>query len=200
MQPITERLIGVFGTPNHVETAAVFLAEVDRIADRYGYEAQQLAGDMVIRATKQNWWPSPGVIAEALDSASNSLAVKNADKRPKYPDWTAGRQANANRLIRSPMGQQAAKEGWIGTLWDFARVEERLPSAASEINRCKRIAREADEKAQEVYRGEGGACSAALLRLCQSREARQRELAEIANGYEPGALTDRSRQMAGEAQ
>ena len=194
MQPITERLIGVFGTPNHVETAAAFLAEVDRIADRYGHEAQRLAGDMVIRATQQNWWPSPGVIAEALDSASNSLAVKNADKGPKYPDWTAARQANANRLIRSPMGRQAAAEGWIGALWDFARVEERLPQG-SEMARCKRIAREADEAAASIYRM---TAVPALVRLAQSREEKHRQLAEIANGYEAGTLTERSRQMAGE--
>ncbi len=197
MQPITERLIGVFGTPNHVETAAAFLAEVDRIADRYGHEAQRLAGYMVIRATQQNWWPSPGVIAEALDSASNSLAVKNADKGPKYPDWTAARQANANRLIRSPMGRQAAKEGWIGALWDFARVEERLPQG-SELARCKRVAREADEMAAEVYRGNGGPAAAALLRLCKSREDRHAQLAEIANGYEAKALSEQSQRMTGE--
>lgn len=193
MQPITDRLLGVYGQPQNGDPEA-FMAEVDRIAAGYGPDAQKLAGNMVIRATQQNWWPSPGVIAEALDSASNSLAVKGDDKGPKYPDWTAGRQANANRLIRSPMGQQAAKEGWIGTLWDFARVEERLPQGA-ELSRCKRIAKEADAAAAEVYRV---TAVPALVKLAQSREEKHKRLAEIANGYEPGALTDRSRQMAGE--
>lgn len=199
MQPITDRLLGVYGQPQNGDPEA-FMAEVDRIAKAYSAECQDLAGDMVIAATKQSWWPSPGIIADALNAAQDRLFSKRHDAGPKYPDWTPGSIGNANRLIRSPMGQQAAKEGWIGALWDFCRVEERLPSAASEIARCKRISREADEKAQEVYRGEGGACSAALLRLCQSREERQRQFAEIANSYRAESLTDRSRQMAGEAQ
>lgn len=200
MQPITDRLMGVLGPPAHVEDPAPFLAELERVAKAYTAECQELAGHMVLVATKQTWWPSLGVIADALNAAQDRLFAKRHDAGPKYPDWTPSRLANANRIIRSPMGQQAAKEGWIGALWDFCRVEERLPSAASEIARCKRISREADEKAQEVYRGEGGACSAALLRLCQSREERQRQFAEIANSYRAESLTDRSLQMAGEAQ
>lgn len=194
MQPLTERLAGVFGPPAHVEDSSRFVAEVDRIAAKYGLGAQDLAGDMVIAATKQSWWPSPGIIAEALDAAQDRLFARNADASPKFPEWSASRQANANRLIRSPMGQQAAKEGWIGALWDFARVEERLPSG-SEVARCKRVAKEADAAAASIYRM---TAVPALVKLAQSREEKQKRLSEIAGGYQPDKLSDRSRQMTGE--
>jgi len=196
MQPITDRLMGVLGPPAHVEDPAPFLAELERVAKAYTAECQELAGHMVLVATKQTWWPSLGVIADALNAAQDRLFAKRHDAGPKYPDWTPSRIANANRLIRSPMGRQAAEEGWIGALWDFARVEERLPQGA-ELSRCKRIAKEADAAAAEVYRM---TAVPALVKLAQSREEKHKRLAEIANGYEPGALTDRSRQMAGEAQ
>lgn len=196
MQPITDRLMGVLGPPAHVEDPAPFLAELERIAKVYTAECQELAGNMVLGATKQTWWPSLGVITEALDAAQDRLFAKRHDAGPKYPDWTPSRIAAANRLIRSPMGRQAAEEGWIGALWDFARVEERLPQGA-ELSRCKRIAKEADAAAAEVFRTQA---FPALVKLAESRQEKHRQLAEIANGYEPGALTDRSRQMAGEAQ
>lgn len=195
MQPITDRLLAVYGQPQNGDPEA-FMAEVDRIAKAYTVECQELAGDMVIAATKQSWWPSPGVVADALNAAQDRLFSKRHDAGPKYPDWTPGRIAAANRLIRSPMGRQAAAEGWIGALWDFARVEERLPQGA-ELARCKRIAKEADEAAADIFRM---TAVPALVKLAQSREEKHKRLAEIANGYEPGALTDRSRQMAGEAQ
>ncbi len=194
MQPLTERLAGVFGPPAHVEDSSRFVAEVDRIAARYGLEAQDLAGDMVIAATKQSWWPSPGIIADALDAAQDRLFTKRADASPKYPEWSAARQAQANRLIRSPMGQQAARDGWIGALWDFARVEQRLPSGA-EVARCRRVATEADEAAAAIYRM---TAVPALVKLAQSREEKHARLVEIANGYRPDALTERSKQMTGE--
>ena len=196
MQPITDRLMGVLGPPAHVEDPAPFLAELERVAKAYTAECQELAGDMVLAATKQTWWPSLGVIADALNAAQDRLFAKRHDAGPKYPDWTPSRLAIANRLIRSPMGRQAAEEGWIGALWDFARVEERLPHG-SELARCKRIAKEADAAAAEVYRM---TAVPALVKLAQSREEKHKRLTEIANGYAPGALTDRSRQMAGEAQ
>lgn len=194
MQPITDRLMGVLGPPSHVEDAAPFLAELERIAKGYSVECQELAGDMVLAATKKTWWPSLGVVAEACNAAQDRLFSKRHDAGPKYPDWTPGRIANANRLIRSPMGRQAAEDGWIGALWDFARVEERLPHGA-ELARCKRIAKEADEAAAQVYRM---TAVPALAKLAQSREEKHTRLAEIANGYEPTTLTDRSRQMTGE--
>ena len=194
MQPITDRLMGVLGPPAHVEDPARFRAELECVAKAAAAECQDLAGDMVLAATKQTWWPSLGVIADALNAAQDRLFSKRHDAGPKYPDWTPGRISNANRLIRSPMGRQAAKEGWIGALWDFCRVEERLPQGA-ELSRCKRIAQEADDAAAQVYRM---TAVPALVKLAQSREEKHKRLAEIANGYEPGALTDRSRQMAGE--
>lgn len=194
MQPITDRLMGVLGPPAHVEDPAPFLAELERVAKAYTAECQELAGDMVLAATKQTWWPSLGVIADALNAAQDRLFAKRHDAGPKYPDWAPSRLSNANRIIRSPMGRQAAEEGWIGALWDFARVEERLPHG-SELARCKRIAKDADAAAAEVYRM---TAVPALVKLAQSREEKHKRLAEIANGYEPGSLTDRSRQMAGE--
>ena len=177
MHPLTDRLLNVYGEPQQGNPPA-FLAEIDRIAKPYSVECQELAGDMVIAATKQSWWPSPGVIAEALNTAQDRLFTRNHDASPKYPDWTPARISAANRLIRLPMGKQAAAEGWIGALWDFARVEERLPQGA-ELARCKRIAKEADEAAAAIYRL---TAVPALVKLAQSREEKHRRLAEIANG------------------
>ncbi len=59
----------------------------------------------------------------------------------------------ANDLVMGPEGRQAAKEGWIGTLHDYARNHGRLPPA-SEFGGLKRQAKEFDEAYAKCVRGD----------------------------------------------
>lgn len=78
--------------------------------------------------------------------------IKSSQPAGSHLDWTADRLKLATDLCMSPMGRQAAKEGWIQQLHDFARRNSRLPQP-NEIGALKREAKLFDEAYAKCVKG-----------------------------------------------
>lgn len=76
------------------------------------------------------------------------------DSRGPHHEWSTERVKLAYELIRTSLGKQAAKEGWILSLWDFIRRNGRHPTAEREFSQCKASAREFDATYAAVVRGD----------------------------------------------
>jgi hypothetical protein len=70
----------------------------------------------------------------------------------------------ADALIRCDLGRQAAKAEpcWILALHDFCRTNRRLPTG-HEINRCKQVAIDFEQRYRDCVTGNAGAFSKPLL-------------------------------------
>jgi hypothetical protein len=75
------------------------------------------------------------------------------------------------------MGKEAAKEGWILALHDFARDNGRLP-VGGEISKTKAVRKGFDDAYYDVISGNGGFCAPALKALGDKMIARRQELTE----------------------
>lgn len=100
-------------------------------------------------------------IAACLDAKRWIEAEKRKGELPigasfipgaSHQDWTAERLRLADDLIMGPEGRQAAREGWVVGLWDYARKHSRLPPA-SEFGTLRREAKEFDEAYAECVKG-----------------------------------------------
>jgi len=67
-------------------------------------------------------------------------------------DWTADRLRLADSLVMTPLGKEAAKNGWIGMLHSFCRKNMRAP-VGPEIEACKREAKEFDKAYAQCVKG-----------------------------------------------
>lgn len=85
------------------------------------------------------------------ETASSTLPIEPATS---IRDWTAERLKLANDLVMGPLGKQAAKEGWIGMLWAYARKNQKLPTASSEIEALKREAKAVDQLYSKAVKGD----------------------------------------------
>lgn len=52
--------------------------------------------------------------------------------------WTPDRQKLATDLCLTPLGQRAAREGWVVALWNYARHNMRLPEEQKDIDELRR--------------------------------------------------------------
>lgn len=112
------------------------------------------AADELIRTRKK---PQTPIIAECIDACASAKrwvdANRDSGRLPidggagpiGHLDWTAERLKLASELMATPLGKQAAKEGWVGALWSFARKHSRLPQPGAETNGCKDAAKGFDE-------------------------------------------------------
>jgi hypothetical protein len=146
-----------------------------------GYSASCLeaAAQKLIDTRTDRRFPLPAECKKVCDEfASREHQERQAQSlqvdRPP-PVYSDSRIRLADDLIQTPMGREAAREGWIGSLHDFARENARLPTG-SEIARVKAGARSFDEGAEIVARGEGGVANAALLTLAKSMLKRREKL------------------------
>lgn len=130
--------------------AATMVQELSGFAD----DVVQRAGREIVRTRKK---PQTPLVAECVDACvsakrwldadrnSGRLPVDGASLGPGNLDWTADRLKLASELMNTPMGKQAAKEGWVGALWSFARKSARLPQPGAEINGCLAAAKGFDD-------------------------------------------------------
>lgn len=181
------RLAIVYGQPDSPDPVA-FLEEFSRLLSSYSETTLDAATDRVLKKHRGRQWPTPAECIAACEEVLETDRAAEA-RRPamveNYPEWTDAAIERANKLIQSPLGRQAAKEGWISPLWDYCRVAGELPDSASAIHRCKVIARGFDEAYAQVSRGEGHVqLSAALKKLGDSMLERRNKLAAIALGEE----------------
>lgn len=118
------------------------------------------------------------VIAAEKNQAPPLLSHGQKDQSP-YAGW---RSEEADRLIQTEMGRQAAKEGWIGSLWHWCRKKLSLPRTSAEVREIKSDAQVFNEALAKVEAGEGGVCNAALLKLGRTMQERRTEMAKSTEG------------------
>lgn len=107
---------------------------------------------MLRRRKRKDGMPSVAECVEYCEEADRWIKQKQGkenlqiEEQPAvgHLEWTADRQKLASDLILCALGKQAAKEGWIKSLWNFARKNGRLPQP-NEIEGCKREHKEFHE-------------------------------------------------------
>lgn len=176
--PLTSKMIVMFGSPSHSANPVEFVAEIDRLTSGFGPEALERAASALLRThvpSNAKPWPSPAEICKACADAQEALAPPRTEEA--YPDWSKEALREAYRLIKSPLGEDAARGGWILSLWDFCRKQRRLPQR-HEIPILKQNAEDFNEAYGEANRWDGGTLSRALVKLGDSMLARRQALAE----------------------
>jgi hypothetical protein len=131
------------------------------------------AGREMVRTRKK---PQTPLVSECIDACLDAKRWIEAQRQSETlsvehdsgvnRDWTTERLKLANDLMVTPLGKQAAKEGWVGALWSFARKNSRLPQQGKEIEGCKQAAKDFDAAYALCVRGHGDArVSAALEKI-----------------------------------
>ena len=179
------RLGVIYGQPDSPDPVA-YLEEMSRMLSRYSESVLDQAADLVLKTHRGRNWPTPAECIRACEDVLETERAKEARKAgtvENYPEWSVTAIERANRLIQSPLGRQATREGWIIQLWDYCRHARKLPDNEAAIHRCKVIAREFDEAYAEVCAGKGyGPLLSALSRLGDSILERRNKLASLALG------------------
>ena len=105
--------------------------------------------------------------------------------KERQHEWSTERVKLAYELIRTPLGKQAAKEGWVLALWNFIRKQGRHPTNEREFNQLRADAKALDEGYAVAVRGDSGMRGIALKaleKLGASMLEKRKELADEAMG------------------
>lgn len=176
------RLGVIYGQPDSPDPVA-YLEEMSRMLSRYSESVLDQAADLVLKTHRGRNWPTPAECIRACEDVLETDRAKEARKAgtvENYPEWSVTAIERANTLIQSPLGRQAAREGWISPLWDYCRHAGELPDNEAAIHRCKVIAKGFDEA---YAQGEGHPqLAAALKKLGDSMLERRNKLAALALG------------------
>ena len=112
----------------------------------------------MVRSRKDRRTPSIAECVQACVEAKRWIDIESgkqdlpiAQQKPTG-EFTDDRVRLANDLVMSPLGKQAAKEGWIGALHAFCRRKLRMPLGA-EIAACKQEAKDFDRLYAECVKG-----------------------------------------------
>lgn len=201
---MSNRLIGristVFGAPEHSTDPAAFIAELARVTRSYTEAELDKAADALLVTfvpTNRKPWPTPAEICAACQDARDLL---NPPKPVpyRYPDWAPESIAKAYRLIVSDVGRRAGDEGWILSLWDFCRKQQRLPSVSEQAT-LKGYAHGFNDAFASVERGKTP-LDQMLKKLGETMLRRRDKLARMAHGeiVETANLSPVSSRMTGE--
>lgn len=104
----------------------------------------------MIRTRKDRRTPLVAECVQACVEAKRWIDIESGkqdlplEKQKTVGEYSDDRVRLANDLVMSPLGKQAAKEGWIGVLHGFCRRNLRMPMG-QEIADCKREAQEFDK-------------------------------------------------------
>jgi len=136
------------------------------------------------------WFPVPSEIIAACDLMRRAIQIEQTPlltHGQRDQNLDAGWRVDlANDLVKTPLGREAAKKGWIGALWAFCRRAARLPEAR-ELPAVKAEAQVFDEALDACERGEAGPMSRKLAELGRSIKDRRSDLAaktgETINGF-----------------
>lgn len=113
---------------------------------------------------------------EAVEKAFTEEAGEGARKVGGDP-WSADRVAEADELIRSDIGRQAAHEGWIVALHDYCRENRELPG----IDRAGRLRKAALRRAaQREEWASLGVSPKILAPVARAMDAKRARLTRIA--------------------
>lgn len=138
--------------------------------------------------------PSPGECAAFCQEAKRWIELEeNKGKLPISSDpkdeFSTERWRLAHQLKRTPLGQQAAREGWIVAFVFFVLRNQRVP-AGREIDQCRRDSEGIEEVYGRAMRGEIGPPNAPKL----ARVAFSEAIAKLA-----GSMLEKRRKWAEEA-
>lgn len=171
----------------------LWLRSMDRVLRGMEPEVLALAAEIIIETRDPSkpggrFFPAPRECIAACNEARNRMTLAKPRPllaAPKGDDMSEDRIKFANILVQTEMGRQAAREGWVGTLWDFCRKQARLPTSEHEVAQCRRIAAEVDDLMAQIELGQfdAGALSVAVLKgCCRSIKAKREDIAGKAFG------------------
>lgn len=114
----------------------------------------------MVRKRKESRIPTPAECIAACAEAKRWVdAEQDSAKLPEFRtpqgEYSTERWRLAHELKRSPLGKQAAREGWIVAFVHFCRRNQRLPGGA-EIDQCKRDSDGIEEIYKLATRGDCG--------------------------------------------
>lgn len=124
-----------------------------------GYPADVLdaAAKRIVHTRKYTSFPLPAECRAACMDAANAFeSYRRAETLPtmrwEAGEWTRERRRLAYELVQTNMGKEAARGGWVQSLWNFCRREQRLPKDAREIEQVKAVARETQALEESLER------------------------------------------------
>lgn len=171
------RMVDVFQAPQ-TENPAGYIEETRRALAGWDERTLNQAADRLVKTAK--FFPRPAEVIEVCEAIAAERVVPEVNAASNGP-WSSAAYTEANRLINSPMGREAAKEGWIGQLHDYCREHRKLPNA-SRVADLKREARLFDEAYSACCAGKGGTLNDALKKLGESFLTNRNRLAAVAHG------------------
>jgi len=197
MTELLQRLSVAFGAPDTPDLGK-WTAEISRMLMRYTADVKDKAFDIIVTGHRSRTFPSIAVIISACEDAAHIIAPSRPPEQflKRNLDWTEAAITRADMLIQSQLGQRAADDGWVLSLWDFCRKHGRLPTGR-EVGECISNARGFDEAYAQVCR-QGTPLDRTLEQLGASMLAKRREKAELAHGNPITPRPTRKDMAAGE--
>jgi hypothetical protein len=118
----------------------------------------------ILESRKDQYFPKPGEVRELLVAIRAEEQRSRPQLKVDHTDQHGDPYALADALIRCDLGRQAAaaEPCWILALHDFCRTNRRLPTG-HEINRCKQVAVDFEQRYRDCVTGNAGAFSKPLL-------------------------------------
>lgn len=176
-----------------------WLTSLHRSLDGADQRVLERAAQIIIDTRKNSRsFPLPAECRAAVTAAAYELEFdKHIQTLPELRQQRgSGRSKERDEftltLLKSPLGREAARDGWVLACFDFTAREQRLPdnrryeprnqkereeyAGCSEVEFCKRAARGFDEAYDAVLRGGGGAAAGMLEKLGDSMAAKREKL------------------------
>lgn len=170
---------------------AIWLRTMNEDLGHYDDDVLVEAANKIRRTRDPNkdgtMFPKTKECVAACESVKASLKLRNSTpllpKAEKSDDWSDDRLALAFDLVNGEMGRRAAREGWISSLYHFARKNMRLPQPP-EVAAIIAERRSLESFIQGLRDKERPtSMDAALIQFAETVEKRRDELADgVASG------------------
>lgn len=138
----------------------------------------------LVRKRKESKIPTPAECIAACSEAKRWVDLEeDSHKLPEFRipqgEFSTERWRLAHEMKRTPLGRQAAQEGWIVAFVHFCRRNQRLPSGP-EIDQCKRDSAGIEEIYGRAMRNECGQFSDQVAKFASDMLEKRRQWAEEA--------------------
>ena len=173
-----------FSTPKHGSTVAEAAWLKSMVAELRGYSPEVLdrAARRIITTRKYRNFPLVAECRQACRDVAGEIEFdKHVQTLPTLreatgTEWSTERVKLAYDLCKgTQVGKEAARDGWVLSLWDFVRKHQRVPKGSAEIEACRRGAKEFDEAYAKCVKG-GWAGADQLVALGSSMLAKREKL------------------------
>jgi hypothetical protein len=125
--PMERRL----GVPKGRDATAFYEDVVGELGD-ISPDALEPARLWFRRHWEANYWPVPAKIRKVALQVNKGQVVEDKRTEPEKRDLT---HDEVMRVLHCDLGRQAARERWIGDLYDYVQANHRLPGDAFKIRR-----------------------------------------------------------------